>query len=262
MSSLGLGNLFNGLGSLGRMGASLADSEVSSSVPVLGVFQYLMSGPGLEAVGGVTLASIVGGLVSKLLFGKLLGLGQNVPSPAGAAPAAQPPSPSSGATAPSPTPAAPATPTTPAASSGTQGLGDDGTGGSSMKGALVRVGSGLTSAVLMWELGRLTGSGNIGKFGAFYSLGRLIEEELVRPYVFAKIPYLHTLGLSGYAYGLGQARVPDTQELRDLSYLAQNRVPDTAEFNGLGQRIVTEEELLGDVGQEDQMASDEDSNLF
>ena len=163
----------------------------------VGAFQYLASMPGLEALGGVGLASIVSGVVSKGLFGKLLNLG---------------------------------------------GLMAD----AGWKGVATRVGSSAVSASVMWEIGRLLGSGNVSKFGAFYALGRALENELVNPYIMTKIP-----GLAGYGmYGLGQARIPDAQELRDLGYLAQARIPDQDELRDIGQRIVTEEELLG-VGQDD-----------
>jgi len=111
------------------------------------------------------------------------------------------------------------------------------------------------SAIGIWELGRLLGSGNLGTFGAFYTFGKFLETELIQPYVIKNIP-----GLSGYGmYGLGQAQIPDGQELRDLSYLGQKRVPTSTEFDGMGQRIVTEEELLGEtVGEDDS----EDSNVF
>jgi hypothetical protein len=206
----GLGSLFRGLGSIGNMGAGLADAEVASSMYGVGAFQYLISMPGLEALGGVSLASIVSGIVSKGLFGKLLNLG-----PA---------------------------------------MADAG-----LKGVATRVGSAAVSAAAMWELGRLLGSGNLAKFGAFYALGRAVENELVNPYIMTKIP-----GLAGFGmYGLGQARIPDAQELRDLGYLAQARIPDQDELRDIGQRIVTEEELLGDVGaDEGDAGADGDSNVF
>jgi hypothetical protein len=111
------------------------------------------------------------------------------------------------------------------------------------------------SAVGSWELGRLVGSGNLAQYGAMYAFGRFIEDELVKPYVLPKIP-----GLSGF--GLGQARIPDQDELRDLGYLSQARIPDQDELrdvSDVGQRIVTEEELLGDVGDEE---PSEDSAMF
>lgn len=204
----GLGGFFKGLGSLGNMGAGLADAEVASSMYVVGPFQYLMSMPGLEALGGVGLASIVSGLVSKGLFGKLLNLGAQ--------------------------------------------MADAG-----WKGVATRVGSGAVSAAAMWELGRLIGSGNVAKYGAFYALGRVLENELVNPYIMKQIPGLNGFGM----YGLGQARIPDAQELRDLGYLAQARIPDQDELRDIGQRVVTEEELLGGVGEEED-AMEGDSNVF
>jgi hypothetical protein len=124
-------------------------------------------------------------------------------------------------------------------------------------GALKRVGATAVSAAAMWELGRLLGSGNVAKFGAFYVIGKLIESEITAPYVVSKIP-----GLAGY--GLGQARIPDQDELRDLSYLAQARIPDQDELRGegMGQRIVTEEELLGETGAVGEGGDDEESNVF
>lgn len=204
----GLGSLFRGLGSIGNMGAGLADAEVASSAYVVGPFQYLASMPGLEALGGVGLASIVSGVVKRGLFGKVLNLSAQ--------------------------------------------MGDPG-----WKGVATRVGSGAVSAAAMWELGRLIGSGNVAKFGAFYALGKVLEDELVNPYIMSKMTFLGGNGM----YGLGQARIPDAQELRDLGYLAQARIPDQDELRDIGQRVVTEEELLGGVGDEDD-AMEGDSNVF
>ena len=185
------------------MGASLADAEVRASWPVVGPFQYLFSAPGLEAIGGVTLAGIVQPIIRQGLFGKLLGLNM-----------------------------------------------DD-----SWMGRVTRFASVALSAITMWEVGRLLGSGNLAKFGAYYALGRGIEEGITKPYILKNIPGIP--GLAGYGSGLGQVRIPDQDE---LGYLAQARIPDQDELRGMGQRIVTEEELLGTVGEDG--ADDEESNVF
>lgn len=193
-----------GLGSMGRMGANLADAEVAASWPIVGPFQYLVSGAGLEAIGGVTLAGIVQPIIRQGLFGKLLGMDMAEPG---------------------------------------------------MMGMLKRFASVALSSIAMWEIGRLLGSGNLAKFGAFYALGRGIEEGITKPYILKNIPGIP--GLSGY--GLGQARIPDQDELRGMGYLSQARIPDQDELRGLSQRIVTEEELLGTVGEG---GDDEESNVF
>lgn len=186
------------IGSLGRMGATLADAEVAASWPVLGPLQYLFSAPGLEAIGGVTLSSFLFGVVQEGLFAKML-MKENP------------------------------------------------------YGTLGTIGSGLVTSIAVWELGRLLGSGNLAKFGAYFALGKVVESQLIKPYVLKKI----FAGMQGW--GLGQARVPEEQELRDVSYLAQARVPEEQELRDVGQRIVTEEELLGDdVGAE----ADEESAMF
>jgi hypothetical protein len=194
MSGLG-----SSLGSLGRMGAHLADAEVSASWPVLGPLQYAITMPGLEALGGVTLGGFLYGVVQEGLFGKLLMKGKQLE-------------------------------------------------------VLPQIGTGLISSIAMWELGRLVGSGNLAKFGAFYALGKMIDTLVMKPYVVNKI-----FALSGW--GLGTMRVGDETELRGLPTLGQARVSDDTELRGeLGQRVVTEEELLGEAS--DEGASEEDSALF
>jgi hypothetical protein len=56
-----------GLGRLANVTDGLSQVEVASSMPVVGVFQWLATGPGLEALGGVALAPVVGALVAKAL---------------------------------------------------------------------------------------------------------------------------------------------------------------------------------------------------
>lgn len=138
---------------------------------------------------------------------------------------------------------------------------------------LPTIGTGLISAVVMWELGRLVGSGNLAKFGAFYALGKTIDSLVMKPYVVDKI-----FPMAGY---FGQARIPDTEELRglgqariaddqELRALAQARIADDQELRGegLGQRIITEEELLGeedeDENEENEVegVGEEDSSVF
>jgi len=94
-----------GLSSLSNMANSLGAAEVKASAPIIGSFQWMATRGGLEAVGGVTIGSLVGGVVSEGLFGRVFGL--------------------------------------------------------NTADALPRVGAGLTSAIVMWELGRLVGSGGI-----------------------------------------------------------------------------------------------------
>lgn len=136
------------------------------------------------------------------------------------------------------------------------------------------LGTGLISAIVMWELGRLLGSAGVAKFGAFYALGKVIDSALVKPQVvdklFAGMGYLgqqrvpEGAEFRGWS-GFGQARIPEGAEIRGLG---QQRVPEAAEFKdvdaGLGQRIVTEEELLGAEADESGIMGegDEESSLF
>ncbi len=139
---------------------------------------------------------------------------------------------------------------------------------------LKTVAQSLISAIGVWELGRLVGSGNIGKFGAFYIFGRLIESQVSARVVGDEMAEKMGLGQvllpqikrPDYAVNplsnFGTVRVPDTSEIGtvrvpDTSEIGTVRVPDTSEIGtvripdyemegGVGQEeTVTEEELLG-----------------
>lgn len=158
-----------GLGRLANIADGLAEVEVAASMPVLGVFQWLATGPGLEALGGVALAPLVNAIVNK----GLSAVGMTAGTMASAA------------------------------------------------GALV-------SAIAMWEFGRLVGSANIAKFGAFYSIGRAIEGMVTKPYIVEKIDMLKgSLGTYRESdtalLGLGKIVLPDTSTIGDTQ-----RVPDTS----------------------------------
>lgn len=158
-----------GLGRLANIADGLGEVEVAASMPVLGVFQWLATGPGLEALGGVALAPLVNAIVNK----GLSAVGMTAGTMASAA------------------------------------------------GALV-------SAIAMWEFGRLVGSANIAKFGAFYSIGRAIEGMVTKPYIVEKIDMLKgSLGTYRESdtalLGLGKIVLPDTSTIGDTQ-----RVPDTS----------------------------------
>ena len=186
-----------GIEGLANASASLADVEVSRSLPVVGLFQYAATRGGLEALGGAALAPVVSGLVKRGLFQKILG-------------------------------------------------GDKG-GYFNEAGKTGDVLSSLTSAVVVWELGKVVGSGNIAKFGAFSIISGLIERLIVKPFVMPSVGlgYMSdgvlfpNIRRSDYAVnplsGLGTVRVPDTQSLgqvrlfenQDLVGLGTVRVPDS-----------------------------------
>lgn len=159
-----------GLGRLANIADGLGEVEVAASMPVLGVFQWLATGPGLEALGGVALAPLVNAIVNKGL--SAVGMTAGVMS--------------------------------------------------SAAGALV-------SAIAMWEFGRLVGSANIAKFGAFYSIGRAIEGMVTKPYIVEKIDMLKgSLGTyresdTALLGGFGKIVLPDTSTIGDTQ-----RVPDTS----------------------------------
>jgi len=223
-----------GLAGLADMANGLAEVEVANSMPVLGVFQYLATPAGLEALGGVALGAVVPGLVGRGIFGKLIG--------------------------------APINPLTGAP-----------------KDWYWDVASSLVGAIGVWEFGRLIGAGNAAKFGAFYALGSLIDRLLLTPWVLDKIlpvPGRPTSGLGQILFpgvkrpdyatnplsGFGTVRIPDQDELKGLGTvripdqdpsLGTVRIPDT-EMVGVGEDIVTEEELLG----QDDGTSVEDSEIF
>jgi len=190
----------------------MGEAEVKATMPVFGVIEYLGSTAGLEALGGVTLSSFVGGVIEEGLINRTLKMTMGAP--------------------------------------------------------ITQIVTALASGIAMWELGRLLGSGNIAKFGAFYAFGKAIDQAIIGPQVVKKV-----FGMGGYSgYGLGQARVPDAEELRgfgqarvpdaeELRGLGQARVPDAEELRDLSQRVVTEEELLGDVG-DGVGQGDEESAVF
>lgn len=194
-SMRGLANFDN----VAEMGANLADAEVTASMPVVGVFQWLATRPGLEAFGGVALGGIVDGLVRGGLFGKLIKADMSNP--------------------------------------------------------VWRISGGLVSAITMWELGRLIGSGNIAKFGAFYALGKLVEGEITNPFIMKQLDLGQDVLLPGikrpdYAVnplsGFGTVRVPDTQSIGDYE-LGQARVFENQNLVGLGTVRVPDTQTIGTV---------------
>jgi hypothetical protein len=201
----GRAGTFMGLGRLAKFSDSIGMSEVKSSMPVIGAFEWLATGPGLQAFGGVAVAPIVHCLVKDGLMVKLL-----------------------------------------------KQKADN---------AFVQVGSGLLSAIAMWEIGRAIGSANFSKFGAFYSLGRTLEDMLTTKQIIERIQT--AIGTKA-AEGMGQLRIPDTEQLVGMGQL---RVPESQELGivripeeqELSQEIVTEEELLGQFPEEE---GEEESEVF
>lgn len=219
-----------GLAGLADASAALADAEVMSSTPVLGLFQWIGTRAGLEALGGAAVAPVVSSLVKGGLFGKLIKMDTNTM------------------------------------------IGD--------------LAASLTSAVVTWELGKLVGSGNLAKFGAFSILSQLLNRQVIQPYV------MKTLGLGylgddailfpgkrrgDYAVnplsGIGTVRVPDDQSIgqvrlfenQDLVGLGTVRVPDQEPIGTVrvpdDQSIGQSEDDEAEVGQfEDEMA--ESSEVF
>lgn len=174
---------------IAEMGGNLADAEVAGSMPVVGVFQWLATRPGLEAFGGVALGSIVNGLVKGGLF-----------------------------------------------------IGDKSLMKADKDNMLWQVASGLVSAVTIWEVGRLIGSGNIAKFGAFYAIGKLVEDTIINPFIMKQIGLGQDVLLPGikrpdYAVnplsGFGTVREPDTASIGDFS-LGQARVFENQNLVGMG----------------------------
>lgn len=55
------------LGYIANVADGLAAVEVEATMPVVGAFQWLATAPGMEALGGVALAPLVGAVVAKLL---------------------------------------------------------------------------------------------------------------------------------------------------------------------------------------------------
>lgn len=198
---------FAGFGRIANFSNSMGQSDVKASIPVLGVFQWVATRPGLEAIGGVTIGSILGGLVERGLMERVLGVTQISQKP------------------------------------------------------LANIGSGLLTAVLAWELGRLIGSANIAKFGALFALGSKIKDMLVDSVIFDSIlPHKTAMGQLRIPEGtqlpqLSQLRIPEGQELVGMG---QMRIPEGTELPELSQEITTEEELLGQFEEE----GDEESDLF
>lgn len=161
------------LGRLANIADGLSEVEVAASMPVLGVFQWLATGPGLEALGGVALAPLVTALVAKGLS-----------------------------------------------------LVSDALKPEQMMG---RAAGTLVSAIAMWEFGRLVGSANIAKFGAFYTIGRAIEGMVTKPYIVDKVDmlkgFLGTYRESDFMPQLGRIVLPDESF---VNIGDTRRVPDTS----------------------------------
>lgn len=161
------------MGRLANIADGLGEVEVAASMPVLGVFQWLATGPGLEALGGVAIAPLVNALVNKGLSA------MNVPA-----------------------------------------------------GTMAAAAGALVSAIAMWEFGRLVGSANIAKFGAFYSIGRAIEGMVTKPYIVEKIDMLKgSLGTyresdTALLGGFGRVILPDESVIAGIG--DTRRVPDTS----------------------------------
>jgi hypothetical protein len=239
-----------GLGSLANMSGNLGDAEVKASMPVFGVLEYLGTGTGLEALGGVTLSAFVTGAVNLGVMQKLFKLD--------AAAAAKP-----------------------MATLGT---------------ALI---SGVIMWELgrILNSGNIAKYGAFYAFGK--AIDQLLIKPQVVDKLFpamsgyglgqARIPDQDTL----VGWGLGQERIPDTSTsfgqvlfpnikrenyaINPLSGMGQERIPDNANaFSGLGQeripdnanafagmeKVVTEEELLGEFGQEEGGSAEGDSAVF
>jgi len=181
-----------GLGSLQNAVGRLSLSEVQKSKPIIGGFQWLMSKPGLESVGGGAAGALTLGLV---------GTGISMADKGGKLPMW-------------------------------------------LKKGLTT----LTSSILMWEAGKLMKSGMAAKLGFMYPIVKLVDDELIQPYVIA--PLQSKAGVSG----LGQMRVPDAAS---FGRLAQLRLPEQTNLVGLSQirlpedseagfeDVVTDEELSG-----------------
>jgi hypothetical protein len=238
----------SGLGSLANMSGNLGDAEVKASMPVFGVLEYLGTGTGLEALGGVTLAAFVSGAVDYGVMTKLIGTDA----------------------------------TKPMAQIGTAlisgivmwELGRIMNSGNIAKyGAFYAFGKAIDNLLIKPQV--VDKLFHVGMSG--YGLGQ------------ARIPDQDTL----VGWGLGQERIPDTSTsfgqvlfpnikrdnyaINPLSGMGQERIPDNANaFNGMGQeripdnanafagmeKVVTEEELLGDMGQEESSGAEGDSAVF
>jgi len=55
---------FAGLGYLANVGSGFGQLEIGATMPIVGAFQWLATGPGLEALGGVALAPVLNAVVS------------------------------------------------------------------------------------------------------------------------------------------------------------------------------------------------------
>jgi len=130
----------------------------------------------------------------------------------------------------------------------------------------VVVGGGLVTAIGLWELGKALSMPNLGKFGAFYVFGRLLETlvvgELIKTMNLAgladtvRIPDVDSIGTMRLpdAQSIGTVRIPDESDMVGIGTM---RVPDTSE---VGQDESAEEE----VGQYDEleMGAEDSSDLF
>jgi hypothetical protein len=188
-SKRGKGHLSD-IGEIALATDGLAQVEVASSAPVLGVLQWLGTTPGLEALGGVALAPLVGAIVTKAL--SAVGVPMTVEYEHKDA----------------------------------QGQVTKKTKPAIFGKAL----SGLLSAIALWEFGRLVGSANIAKFGSFYTFGRMLEDLVMQPFVMSPMGLggLGTVRVKDTESigSLGKVVLPDTTELVGVGDI--QRVPDTA----------------------------------
>jgi hypothetical protein len=228
----------SGLNQLANIADGLADAEVQASMPVLGAFEWLATGPGLQALGGVALAPIMTSLAG-LLVSYIPKMKQT-----------------------------------------------DVTQPGSHLTPFGKVAAGALGAIGMWELGRAVGSSGLAKFGAFYALGRLVEEMVTKPFVIGKVPNLKHFGLGTYRESdlapIGDTvRIPDTQELlgvgdtvrvpdtATIGYVNDTvRVPDTStigeddDVDGMGQELIPDTSMEGMGEDEEASVGAEDSDLF
>ena len=168
-------------------------------MPVVGAFQWLATQPGLEALGGVALAPVLGA-VAGLILDKV-GLKQTYAGP----------------------------------------------DGKPVVMKRTKVAQGALTAIGMWELGKAVGSPNLAKFGAFYALGRMVEDLITVPMVLGKVQMLKDAGLAGLGddgiYGLGTYRENDMAPIGDTV-----RIPDTQELVGIGDTVrVPDTSTIGTV---------------
>lgn len=217
-----------GMSGLADVGNGLAAVEVANSMPVVGVFQYLATPAGMEALGGVALGAVVPSLIGRGIFGKLVGAKLD---------------------------AATGQPadwywdvvSTLVSSVSIWEFGRlIGAGNAAKFGAFYALGGLLERWLLKpWVVDKVLPLSGMG-------LGQVLFPGIKRP-DYAVNP------LSG----MGTVRIPDTEELRglgtvripDQDSMGTVRIPDT-EMVGVGADIVTDEEM---VGADD---ATEDSEIF